>query len=303
MKNHQKRYLIIWLLSIPVGMMLIIALNLKFDFIDQKMLKTYFSTTHSTRDEELDELVGNPFFFERNAKDDAMIIANKFNMRIIYDGLQNIPKDGSFVMIVNEYSLLDAPFIAYGVNYARGKTDAKVVRIRHYTWDNRSKYTLPVVQYYSDGNNFIDGGLERVIDYLQAGHPVIIVASGKYDFRFFNGPKNYLRFKSGFLRLAKEAKVRIIPAYIQLKVPFGLKLFNSILPEFMENIITNQASKLLRNQTLNIKFGELIQYDEIIKDDLSSTKGYPQQILDKYAKKVFALDKPSLGNKFYANIE
>jgi 1-acyl-sn-glycerol-3-phosphate acyltransferase len=299
MKNRKKRYFIIGLLSIPVGLILAILLNLKFDFIDQNMLKAQFKSAH---DEALDELVSNPFFFERSAKDDAMIIANKLNMKVIYDGLQNIPKDGAFVMIVNEYSILDAPFIAYGVNYARGKNDAKVVRIKHYNWDNRSKYTLPVVKYYSDGNNFIDGGIDRVINYLEAGHPIIIVASGKYDFRFFNGPKNYLRFKSGFLRLAKEAQVGIIPAYMKLKVPLSLKLLNSILPEFTENIITNKATKLLRNQTVTIKFGEIIEYNHIIQDDLSSTTGYPQEILDKYAKKVFGLDTPNLENKFYANI-
>lgn len=310
---HKKRKLLKTLLILITGVIslffLTLFLNLKFDFIDQGMLAEKAREILEQKYSEKSEILGPEYmFFSRTAKEESIRTAERLNIKFIFDGVQNIPKDQAFVMITNEYSTIEASFLAYAVNYARQNNDAKVFRIQHYDGDKRSTYTLPVAQFGDHANKFIPGGEARVLNHLENGHPIIIVPTGKYDCRFFDGPGNmsdggsYIRFRSGFLRFAKEAKVGLLPAYIDLNFPLWLKLLNSFLPRLAQAVIHRMAIDIFQNQVVKINFGEFIPYAEIVKDDLSSTTGYPQSVLDKYSKRVLELKGAGLNNRFYSNL-
>lgn len=281
----------------------LLLLNLKLNFLDQKKMTRSYLKLYGMQAEKKFGGIYDIMFFERSAKDEAARISQILNLKVIYDGLQRVPKNEGFVMIVNEYSILDACFLAHGVNLAREKTDAKVFRIRQYKGDNRSAYTMPLAEYGNMGNKLLQSAPERVNRFLVDGHPMIIVPSGKYDARFFDGPDRYFRFRSGFLRFARDAKVGILPVYIDLRFPLWLKLLNTFLPTFGETVIHTLKGQILQNQVVKINFGQFISYNDIIQDDLQTDIGFKQEVLDKYSEKVFSLKGSKLQHSFYGDLQ
>lgn len=269
---------------------LFLIIETKYSIVDEAWLASIIVPYISDRyNKKFHELLGEPLdMFQRSATEEARFIADRLKLRVVYHDMHKIDYSKSFVMVVNEHSIFDGCFVADGVDMARHSVGSKLLRIKQYYLDSRDTYSMPLVHYHKSGKNKLELGASNKIAEHLSSNPLIICASGKYDTRLFD-KSPYFHFKSGFLRFANNAKVGIVPAHVDLKLPFWLKLMNSLWPVLTEDVIHYLSLDLLYGKTLTITFGDLIPFEEVAKDGLKSSSGYPRSLLKRYEDAVFAL--------------
>ena len=273
-----------------IGVAIFLVLESRFDVIDQTWLSNMVIPTIMERHyREFDSKIGPIYtFYTRTAEDEAQLICDKLNIQITYYGLERIPKDMPFIMVANEHTILDGCFLVQAINYVRADEEAKLLRIKQWPQDNNNTYSLPVVIYGNNGNKLMPNGAEVVTQHLTDGYPLVIFGSGKYDVRLFDKDEHF-RFKSGFLRFARDAKVGILPVYVDIDFPLTSKVINSLWPRFGDTYIHYKTIEFMRNQHIKITIGNFIPFEEIPESDLASDKTKSLKVLKKYENLVFDL--------------
>jgi hypothetical protein len=274
-----------------VGLAVFLTFESRGDVLDQQWMKEVivYPSMADRHYREFESMLGPIYhFYSRRAEDEAQIICYQLNVMVTYYGLERIPKDIPFVAVANEYTILDGCFLAEAINHVRRDEGAKLVRLKHWPSDDQDTYSLPVLLYGHAGNKLTPNGAKIVQKHLASGGPLVIYGSGKYDTRVFD-KDDYFRFKSGFLRFARDSQVGILPVYVDIAFPLWIRLVNSFWPRFGETLIHHKSIDLMRNQHIKVTIGEFIPFDKIPASDLESTTTKSKEILTKYERLVFDL--------------
>lgn len=129
--------------------------------------------------------------------------------RIEIEGLENLPKDGSGLIIPNHsgYAGFDAAMLLHEVHKGCGRT-AKV--LTHHLWFVTQITAAPMKKL-----GFIDATTANGIKYLTRNDLVILFPEGEYG-NFKASSKAYLlqNFKRGFVRMALQTQSPIIPTVV-----------------------------------------------------------------------------------------
>ena len=271
---------------------IVLILETRFDIIDQNWMMDNIHPIYKNRFiREFQSKLG-PFelFRTRSAAYESSLVAGNLNVQVTYYGLERIPKDMPFVLFSNHQTLFDACFTLQAANYVRGNEGAKVLRVQTFQGDSRDAYSLPLLEYGNDHNRFIANGAEAVTRHLQSGNPLMVFASGRHDARLLD-KNDYFRFKSGFLRFARDAQVGLLPVYIDMYIPLKYRVISSLWPKLGGALIGVNSHRITEKQHIKITFGNFIPFEEIPKEDLESNTTKKPQVLRKYEKLVFNLRK------------
>ncbi len=180
---------------------------------------------------------------------------SKLLYKIEYVGLENIPKEGGFILASNHVDALDPLFIGVAVEdrqlHFMGKKELFENPISK--WALSKLNGFPIVRGSADSE-----ALEYAIRIPKEGHILGIFPEGTRS-------KNYkpARAKSGVALIAKEAKADVLPVSIYT------------------------ADEMKKGTKLTIRFGEVIPYEKLgLSDDASreEIKSCAKLIMDEIVK-------------------
>jgi len=125
------------------------------------------------------------------------------------EGKQNIPEEGPALVVCNHRSLLDPVVVGYSVdrfvNFAAASYSFNMPLVKQlYTWAG----AFPLSIY---GGEESDQNITRASDLLKAGELVGIFPEGVQSFFNPHRVTKIATFKTGFIKLALDTKVPIIP--------------------------------------------------------------------------------------------
>jgi 1-acyl-sn-glycerol-3-phosphate acyltransferase len=125
--------------------------------------------------------------------------------RIEYEGRENIPSEGAFLMVSNHQSHFDPPVVGTGVPRQMSFLARKTLfRSAPFRWLIRSYDAIPLNQ---EGLG-VDG-IKQTLRRLKEGKGILIFPEGS---RTFDG--TIQPFKPGFLTLAYRGKAAIVPTAV-----------------------------------------------------------------------------------------
>lgn len=151
-------------------------------------------------------------------------------------GLENLPRQGTFILAANHQSFLDAVFMHSAITsylkryiYSISKQELKK------TYGKFGEKYLGMIYIDLKDKKKV---LETCLDYLKRGRILVVFPEGQRNF----DQENLLKGKTGAARLALWAKVPIIP--VGLIMPQGRKTLqaikNIILPDVKPQIYIGQ---------------------------------------------------------------
>ncbi|MDY6796085.1 MAG: lysophospholipid acyltransferase family protein [Actinomycetota bacterium] len=135
-----------------------------------------------------------------------------WHFRLKCDGADNVPEVGGAILVCNHRSLLDPPILVWEVdryiNFAAAAFSFQIPgSAQLYRWAGGFPLSI-------EGGKESDQQLEYALKLLEEGELVGIFPEGVESFTNPHRVNRITQFKTGFVRLAWEAGVPIIPAAI-----------------------------------------------------------------------------------------
>lgn len=130
-------------------------------------------------------------------------------LRIEVEGLENLPKDGAYIVVSNHsgYSGFDAIMLANEI-YLAQKRKARL--IAHKLW-----FFGKPVQIVSEKMGLVAADTNEILATLRNGEPIIIFPEGESgNFKTIDRRYRLQEFKRGFTRIAMISGAPIIPAIV-----------------------------------------------------------------------------------------
>lgn len=130
-------------------------------------------------------------------------------LRIEVEGLENLPKEGSYIVVSNHsgYSGFDAIMLANEI-YLSQKRKARL--IAHKLW-----FFGKPIQMVSDKMGLVAADTNEILATLKKGEPIIIFPEGEGgNFKTIDRRYRLQEFKRGFARIAMISGAPIIPAIV-----------------------------------------------------------------------------------------
>ena len=128
-------------------------------------------------------------------------LATKIYIRPTYEGLENIPKDGTFILAGNHIHLLDpAPIMNITNRHIHFLSKASLFKFPQSLIFNN----MGLILVNRDGND--KEAYKEAVEYLKNGEIIGIYPEGTRE-----RGRGLLQFKNGAVRMAKETNTPIIP--------------------------------------------------------------------------------------------
>jgi 1-acyl-sn-glycerol-3-phosphate acyltransferase len=211
------------------------------------------------------------------------MIATRLHLRC--EGLQNIPKEGGALIVSNHRSLLDPVVIGYKVSRqisfaaASFAFDMPVVRSLFGAFG-----AIPLNVF---GGEKSRADMEKAVDLLQAGELVGVFPEGVHTLANPRRVSKIQNFRTGFARLALNARVPIIPVAVVArgernlpKVPPSLVKPFFDHPEFQDGVRWIIYKRVLVRIGKPLDLGELYD-EEHTKQAIDSVSGKVRRIIIK----------------------
>lgn len=216
-------------------------------------------------------LFGGPFF--------------SWHFRVKGEGTENVPAEGGALIVCNHRSLLDPPMLAWEVdrfvNFAAASYSFKIPgSAQLYRWAGAFPISI-------SGGAASGSGMNRALELLKQGELVAIFPEGVESFVNPDRVKRIAEFKTGFVRLAWEARVPIIPAAVAAQEERKLPRLPGFLVEpFFPHEKASEGMAFISYRRVRVRVGKPLDlspiYDgEPTKLDIDRISGRIRRIVEK----------------------
>ncbi|NRB39526.1 MAG: 1-acyl-sn-glycerol-3-phosphate acyltransferase [Pseudomonadales bacterium] len=176
-----------------------------------------------------------------------------FTAIIHQQDLDNIPKTGRLVMVLNHPTTLDGLSLIQHLSTVR--SDIKVVVNELFeTTGAMHNYTIPVD---ISGAGISKSSLKALKQHLQAEGVLIIFPGGKPS-RIYDGKIQDPEWSSSFLKIARKYGSPILPVYIDGKMSRWFYFISKVFFPLSMLLVFREIFNL-RNKTETFYFGEMIE--------------------------------------------
>ncbi len=208
-----------------------------------------------------------------------------WHFRVKGEGMENVPEQGGALIVCNHRSLLDPAMLAWEVerfvNFAAASYSFKIPgSAQLYSWAGAFPISI-------SGGNSSSQGMNQALELLKEGEVVAIFPEGVESFVNPDRVKKISEFKTGFVRLAWEARVPIIPAAVaaqeERKLP---RLPGFVVAPFFPHEKASEGMAFVSYRHVRVRIGKPLDLgpiydDEPTKLDIDRISGRIRRIVEK----------------------
>lgn len=208
-----------------------------------------------------------------------------WHFRVKGEGMDNVPAEGGALLVCNHRSLLDPAMLAWEVdrfvNFAAGSYSFKIPGSAQ-LYSAMGAFPISI-----GGGKSSSQGMNQALELLRGGELVAIFPEGVESFVNPDRVKRIAQFKTGFVRLALEARVPIIPAAVvaleERKLP---RLPGFLVEPFFPHEKAAEGMAFVSYRHVRVRIGRPLSLeglfgDEPTKMELDRVSGRIRRIVEK----------------------
>lgn len=200
-------------------------------------------------------------------------------------GAENIPRDEPVLIVGNHRSFIDPWFIGYSteipINFAAASFAFKIPLVKNF-YAAVGAFSLSL-----EGGARSEEAIQKAIDILKVERQTVgIFPEGISTIMNPDGPEKVGRFKTGFVRIALEAKVKVVPAAVQgVDEYVWFTASGKLSYRFTKEPKLSKDSRILNYKRVVVRFAKPIPLDhyfgKITKENIDRISGKLRRIITK----------------------